>query len=78
MAEVIIFAIAVAIAGPVTVATWRYARRQTQRADALMREGWMLVGWNFITGPVLIPPPFASGSSPTPPAPGHEQEGGNG
>jgi hypothetical protein len=39
------------------VGTVRYARRRLREAEALQARGWICVGINFITGPVMVPPP---------------------
>jgi len=33
-----------------------YTKGVLMRADQLSEKGWVCMGWNFITGPVMIPP----------------------
>lgn len=35
---------------------WRYASARSKEATRLIDEGWIMIGCDFIQGPIMVPP----------------------
>lgn len=53
--ESVIGITALIIGSACSIQAWRYARGQVRKAEELRRQGWVCIGCNFLTGPIMVP-----------------------
>jgi len=56
-AEIFIFSTAAILTAIIMIPIVRYANRRVREARDLAALGWICVGCDFLTGPIMIPPP---------------------
>ena len=56
-AEIFIFSVAAIATAIIMIPVVRYTRRQVREAKELAEKGWVCIGCDFLTGPIMVPPP---------------------
>ena len=56
-ADIFILSFAAILTAIIMIPVVRYTRRRQREARELAEKGWICVGCDFLTGPIMVPPP---------------------